>query len=122
MILFAFLALICIYLVNSRLSKYGQKYYWFFELSHFLAGLLIAIILSYYINSSLLILVIVFLVGILWEIIEYLFHRNSYLNYVLKKLGFNSDYPNLKDTILDIFLDLLGACTLLILKHGFRFL
>jgi uncharacterized membrane protein YjdF len=93
---------------------YERKDNLFSRIMHFFGGLFVAIFMSGYFASSLLeadsarflfaIIGTTILVGVLWEMAEYIFGR-----YMLKKFGIRKYLTQIKDTIEDLFFDILGA-------------
>lgn len=100
----SFIALIFLYFL-SYISCYlfkihSNKFYrWF----HFAGGFLIYIFVNSLINNSLLSLFITILVGIAWEIYEWLLWK-----FILKR---KLDKPGKKDTTDDLIKDFLGGLT-----------
>lgn len=104
-------------LLNIKLSNRGKKFEWFFEISHFLMGFLIAgFIYTTISTNNLFILFGVMVVGILWEFWEYSATKFYWLNNFIKKLNYNIDRESIKDIYLDLSLDLSGALVFVILK------
>lgn len=102
------LIILCLFVVS--LSKYGNKLYWFFELAHFLGGFFMAMFLSNFFSSQLFILLGVFMVGLLWELWELIVNKSNKLQqFLIKHFSYYIDKITWPDTLLDLFLDILGA-------------
>jgi uncharacterized membrane protein YjdF len=89
---------------------YEKKGNWFSRIMHFLGGFFVAMFLSGLIQGFWQILMFTFLVGVFWEIWEY-----YYGIYKLKKFGTKKYMTETRDTMEDLFCDILGAVVLLIL-------
>lgn len=89
-----FLSYACSYLFKIRSNKF---YKWF----HFAGGYLIYIFVNSLINNWMLSLFLTILVGIFWEIYEWLLWR-----YILKR---RFEKPQKKDTTDDLIKDFLGG-------------
>ncbi len=88
-------SLVILFLVNfiaARKGFYG-RFSWFDKVMHFLGGFFVAMFWSGLIQSPWLIISLTLLVGVAWEIWEY----------VRKHIG------EMRDTIEDLFFDILGA-------------
>lgn len=100
--LYSFFALVFLYFL-SYISYYlfkihSNKFYkWF----HFAGGYLTYILVNSLMGNWLLSLIAVVLVGIAWEIYEWLLWK-----YILKR---KSEKPQRKDTLDDLFKDFLGG-------------
>ncbi len=86
----------------------------FGKVCHFSGGFLVAVFWTGLINNSLLIILLTFSVGILWEIWEYL-----YGNYKFKKTGSDKDIPKIPDTVEDLIFDTLGAAVWVLIFINF---
>lgn len=111
MLIFSIFALLALYITNTYIGSHfkEKKVYWFFELSHFLGGFLIALFLSNFSDDALNILYGVFLVGLFWEVYELTIDRSKKIRTFLSKFGIRQSLMTLPDTLLDLFLDMLGA-------------
>ena len=105
-------------ILNIRFSRYGNRFYWFFQLSHLLMGFL----MSGFLHSELFlnylqIISMVLLIGLAWELWEYV-AVHSYLisKFIKKHLDYSIDKEGLKDNLFDLLLDLGGALLFLLLK------
>jgi len=89
---------------------FGFRHYWFPELEHFLGGFFMAMFLSNFTNSTVLIFIGLAAITFLWELAEYLIARfrksADYYEKIFKIKYVNSGW---QDTILDIFLNFFGA-------------
>jgi len=81
---------------GSRRGYYQKGNFWFDDIMHFSAGLAAAIFCSAFTSQRLLILLFVFIVGVLWELAEYL--RGIY----------KKDGTGTRDTIEDLVCDVLA--------------
>jgi hypothetical protein len=109
MFIFSVIALGGLFLVNILFGMklgFGFRHYWFFELEHFLGGFFVAMFLSNFTDSAVLIFIGLAAVTFLWEFAEYLIAR-------FRKTA----APGWKDTMLDIFLNFLGATIFILLKN-----
>mgnify|MGYP001608686070 FL=1 len=109
--LVVFLLIIGLLLFNIKLSRRGAMFYWFFELSHFLMGFLIASLtyLTFSTNNITVILCVI-ASSVLWEFWEYVAIKFLWLNNFIKKLfNYHIDKQTFNDTLLDLILDLSGA-------------
>ena len=96
------LGLISLYLIaqvtNFIFGIQNDKFYAPF---HFAAGVMLGILFFTLTKNTFLTILLTLLIGILWEVYEYLMWK-----YVLKKNKFK---PRRQDTINDLFLDFLGT-------------
>lgn len=107
-------------LFNIKLSNRGKIFYWFFELSHFLMGFLIAsFIYTTFLTNNLFIILVVMAISVLWEFGEYIVIKSSWINNFIKKLNYHIDKENFKDILLDLILDFSGAVVFIILRFIF---
>lgn len=81
-----------------------DKISWLDRVMHFLGGFFVAMFFSSFINYFLLVIVLTFLVGTFWEIGEYFWGI-----YKFKKSGTKKYLTKTKDTLDDLFFDILGA-------------
>lgn len=110
------IALASLFVINIIFGVYygfGFRYYWFFEILHFLGGFFIAMFLANFIDSKILIFVGIAIVGFLWEIAEYLIGKIPKLSASFKetfdlKKNINVK-PKWQDTVLDVILNFAGA-------------
>ena|SRR3989344_6479550 len=123
--------LILIFTINA-VGMYCQWYLtypWFDHVLHFSGGFFIAWLFSVYlknhlladtkIKNALIIVGVTVFIGVLWEFAEYsanLLASPAIYKYYGVKTYFIGD---LADTVNDLLMDTLGACTLFIL-HSFR--
>lgn len=90
-----FSLIIILLLFNIKLSNRGKIFYWFFELSHFLMGFLIAgFIYTTFLTNNLFIILVVIAISVLWEFWEYIATRSSRTNHFIKKLNYYIDFDN----------------------------
>ncbi len=94
-------------------GKHGENLL-FGKVCHFSGGFLVAVFWTGLINNSLLIILLTFSAGILWEIWEYL-----YGNYKFKKTGSDKDIPKIPDTVEDLIFDTLGAAVWVLIFINF---
>jgi hypothetical protein len=100
--LFSFLVLLFLYIaanVSWRFFKITSNN--FYKPFHFMGGFFVYIFIESVLKNKLLSLFLVVIVGILWEIYEWLLWR-----YILKR---KRDKPQKKDTTNDLFMDLAGG-------------
>ncbi len=108
MFIFSIIALAGLFVLNLLFGmklKFSYRHYWFFELEHFLGGFFVAMFLSNFVGSIIAIFSGLAIVTLVWEVTEYLIARFR-----------KSIAPKWKDTILDIFLNFLGAIIFILLK------
>lgn len=105
--------LAAIYLAARQVgSKYSYpKVHWVFEAAHFLAGFFLAMFFSNFLFHSWEIIVAVLTVGALWEIWELIAWNIP----SLRKRFIKEGTITIPDTLLDLFLDVLGAMAFVIL-------
>ena len=105
--------LIGIFILNivvGLLLGFGRKHYWFFELLHFLGGFFVAMFFANFFSSRASILLGLTAVTLLWELMEYLIAKIPTLSRRFQKTFRTGDTKyDLKDTILDVFLNFVGA-------------
>lgn len=101
-------------LVDRRLPY--KRAYWHFEVCHFLAGFFVAAGAAAVTPNSGAIFGVTMIVGILWEIWEFMLER-PFLSRVFDKMGWRHGPWTLPDTILDLILDAAGAGAFLALSH-----
>ena len=99
--------------VKRGYYKKGEKNFWFDKIMHFCGGFFVAMFWSAFIADFLFVVHFTFLVGIFWEIGEYL-----YGVYKLKKSGTSEYMTETRDTIEDLICDILGAVALLFLIYN----
>jgi len=113
MLIFSTIALIGLFLANILFGMkfgFGFRHYWFFELEHFWGGFFIAMFLSNFMSSSAAIFVGLATITFVWETTEYLIVRfRKIANYMKKTFKEKNIIPSWEDTLLDIFLNFLGA-------------
>lgn len=92
--------------------RFGVKHYWFFETLHFLGGFFVAMFLSNFFQSEILILINLGAVVFLWELAEIFIAKiplfANYFKMILKQKNIT---PRWRDTTLDVVLDFIGAIT-----------
>lgn len=116
MLLISIITLLGIFIINIAFGiKYGFgfRHYWFFEAEHFLSGFFLAMFLTNFISSKILIFTGIAIASFLWETAEYLLGKNQKLSANFKKI-FNlvknvNTRPKWPDTILDVILNFAGA-------------
>ncbi len=120
MLIFSIFGLVGLFIINILFGVYygfGIRHYWFFELEHFLGGFFVAIFLSNFTNSTVLIFIGLAAITFLWEFTEYLIaRRRKSADYMKKTFKVKDVNPRWKDTMLDIFLNFLGAAIYILLK------
>jgi len=123
MLIISIITLIGLFLLNVLFGMkygFGYRHYWFFELEHFVGGFFVAMFLSNFTNSVILIFSGLAVVTFLWELLEYLISRFwKSANYMRKTFKIKDVNPGWKDTVLDIFLNFLGATIFILLKSNF---
>jgi len=121
MYLAIFILIVALLLLNIKLSNRSKILYWFFELSHFLLGFLIAsLIYVTFSTNNITIILGVILLSVLWEFWEYVATKFYGLNNFIKKLfNYYIDKQTFKDTSLDLILDLSGAVFFIVLQSIF---
>ena len=90
---------------GKKRGLYKKKGNWFSRIMHFFGGFLVAMFGSGFTRYFPLIIVFTLLVGVFWEIGEYFLGI-----YKLKKFGTDENMIEMRDTIEDLILDILGAC------------
>ncbi len=120
MLIFSIFGLAGLFTINILFGIYygfGARHYWFFEVEHFLSGFFVAMFLSNFTNSAVLIFIGLAVVTFLWELAEYLIARfRKSEKYMKKTFHIKSVDPEWKDTVLDIFLNFLGAAIFIVFK------
>ncbi len=98
--------LLVLAIIGGKMGFFGKngENLLFGKVCHFSGGFLVAVFWTGLINNSLLIILLTFSAGILWEIWEYL-----YGNYKFKKTGSDKDIPKIPDTVEDLIFNTLGA-------------
>ncbi len=111
MLVLSILLLIILYLITSYIGNHFEykKVYWFFEFTHFLGGFLTAFFLSNFFQDIKTILIGVFFVGFLWELKEFITDKSERIKVFLAKHNIRQGPFTIPDTLLDLFLDVLGA-------------
>ncbi|MDO8743438.1 MAG: hypothetical protein Q7J30_02730 [Candidatus Azambacteria bacterium] len=116
MLLISVIGLLGLFALNLMLGiKYGFgfRHYWFFETLHFLGGFFMAMFLTNFTSSKILIFVSIAAASFLWEFAEYLLGKIPKLSTGFKKtfdLKKNVNIrPKWQDTVLDIILNFAGA-------------
>ncbi len=104
------LVLVFLYILAISLSKYGNKFYWFFELAHFLGGFFITMFLSNFLLENRSIIVFVVLIGILWEAGELVVNKNRKIQqFLINKFNYYIDRETTPGIVFDLLLDFIGA-------------
>ena len=100
------ISLIVLFLVNftAECKSFYERFSWFDKVMHFLGGFFVAMFWSSLTQSLLFIISLTLLVGIAWEIYEYFLGI-----YKLKKIGTKKYMIDMRDTVEDLFFDLIGA-------------
>jgi len=101
--------LIILFLVNlwgARRGYYrkGEENFWFDKIMHFCGGFFVAVFWFGLTQNSIYIILLTLIIGIIWEIAEYI-----YGVYKFKKTGTGKYMTETRDTLEDLFFDLLGA-------------
>lgn len=108
--------LFILYFSVISLSKYGNKLYWFFESAHFIGGFFIAMFFSNFSFENGSTIVLVLLIGMLWEAGELVVNKDRRIQqFLINKFNYYIDRETTPGIILDLFLDFLGAITFLYL-------
>ena len=111
----ALFLVIVLILINVTLSRKGKKLYWFYEISHFLAGFVLAGLFVNFLGEK-SVLLAVLTVGIFWEVHEVVVSKNKKIKSFLEnKFKYYIIPPTFSDTGLDLFLDVFGAMVYLYL-------
>lgn len=116
MLIVSIISLIGLFVLNLVFGikySFGFRHYWFFETLHFLSGFFLAMFLTNFADSKILIFAGIAVVSFLWETAEYLLWKIPKLSAGFKKtfsLKKNMNIqPKWQDTILDIILNFIGA-------------
>lgn len=108
--------LFILYLINVYLGRFKLRFYWFFELSHFIGGFLVAMLLSNFFSEVWLVILGTMTVGLLYEIWEIIIVKNSKIsNFLERKFKYYVMGVTPADTLLDISLDFAGVILFVIL-------
>lgn len=110
-IIISIISLAAVFLLSTLVSL-NMKYkdgHWLFEVFHLFAGFFVAMFWSGLIEPETIIVVATVAVGLLWEGWEFFRSRSPKLNAFLSKLNFKQGTITLTDTLLDLFLDIVGA-------------
>lgn len=110
-IIISIISLAAVFLLSTLVSL-NMNYkdgHWLFEVFHIFAGFFVAMFWSGFIESKALIIVAAVGVGLVWEGWEFIRSHSPKLNAFLSKLNFKQGTITLTDTLLDLFLDLVGA-------------
>lgn len=103
------ISIIVLVVVNVLLSYQGDRFYWIYEISHFMGGLVLAILFLNFLDVG-WVLSAVLASGVLWEIYELVVTKNKKIKkYLENKLKYYITPPTLPDTLLDLLLVLGGA-------------
>ena len=114
------LALAFLYILVISLSKYGNKYGWFYEIAHFLGGFFVAMFLSKFLFENRSIIIFVILIGILWEVGELVVNKNRKIQqFLINKFNYYIDRETTSGIMLDIFLDFLGVTAFIYLFNRY---
>lgn len=127
----AFFCLVILLLSNIPSIYYGWylDHLWFDSTQHFLGGFFVALFFGYYLkdhllpnkklNNALIIIGATIFIGVVWEFAEYIANQTLVIP-TKQYLGINAYFMgDLKDTVADLLLDILGALTIYLL-HFFR--
>lgn len=112
------ISLVILFSVNLVFEHKGvyekeKTRFWLSKIMHFLGGFFVAMFFSNLIGYPLLVITLAFLAGIFWEIGEYFWGI-----YKFKKSGTKKYMTEMRDTIEDLFFDILGAIVwILIICH-----
>jgi hypothetical protein len=111
MLVLSILSLLVLYLTTSYIGNHFEykKVYWFFELAHFLGGFLTAFFLSIFFQDIRTILIGVFFIGFFWELEEFIVNKSEWIKSFMAKRNIRQGPFTIPDTLLDLFLDVLGA-------------
>lgn len=117
MLILSLLILIFLFVFNiiSMYYGFGFRHYWFDETLHFLGGFFVAMFLSNFTNSWQMILLGLAGISFLWELTEYLLVKIKLLTKLFRKEFHTKPEYKLGDTVLDLFLNFVGAATFLLL-------
>lgn len=115
MLTMSILILLLLFILNLTFGiKYGFgfQHYWFFETLHFLSGFFLAMFLSGFFDSKILIFTGIAIASSIWESAEYLIEKIPKLSAGFKKFS-NAGNADLRlkwqDTLLDVILNFSGA-------------
>lgn len=89
---------------------FGLRHYWFFESLHFFGGAAVAFFLTNIFSDPFWILLGVLVVSALWELVELAVDKIPFTStYLKRKFHLKTTAITPGDTLLDLFLDMLGA-------------
>lgn len=86
-----------------------RRSHWFFELSHFMSGFLVAAIFANFISDKPQIVLATLWIGLVYEIYELAIVKFPSVRKLLTKMHLKMGPITPADTLLDILLDLAGA-------------
>ena len=109
-------SLIILFLLSLIAERKGfyRSFSWLDKVMHFLGGFFVAMFWSGLTQFPLLIISLTLLVGVAWEIYEYFLGI-----YKLKRLGTKKYMTEIRDTVEDLFFDLLGAIVWIFILWAF---
>ncbi len=114
-ILIPLFSIVILVSINIALSYKEKKLYWVYEISHFVGGFILAILFLNFLDKKLVLLAILML-SILWEIYEFTINKNKNIKkYLESKFKYFIVPSTFSDTMLDLFLGVLGAVVYLYL-------
>lgn len=113
MLILSLTVLVVLFLLNVVVGMklgFGLHHYWFFESLHFFGGAAVAFFLTNIFSAKLQILVGVLAISVLWEFMEFMVDKIPFTSaYLKRKFHLKSTAITPGDTLLDLFLDMLGA-------------
>ena len=110
-----FISLIILVAINLVFSRKREKLYWLNEASHLVGGFLLSAMFLNFLDKK-LVLSTVLVVGVLWEIYEFLINKNTKIKkYLENKFKYYITPSTFSDTILDLSLGFSGALSYLYL-------
>ncbi len=123
MLIISLIALPSLFILNILFGmrhKFGYRHYWFFESLHFLGGFFVAMFFASFTHSFTIILYGLLAVTLIWELLEYLLTKIPKLFWFITRTFHKKPTYELKDTILDIALNLIGGLVFyfLIIRYG----
>lgn len=113
MLILSLALLVFLFLLNVVVGLklgFGLRHYWFFESLHFFGGAGVAFFLMNIFSAPLQVLIGVFVISALWELMELAVDKIPFTStYLKRKFHLKTTAITFGDTLLDLFLDMLGA-------------
>lgn len=108
-IIISLISIVILVFINILFSRKGKRIYWLFEISHFIAGFLLAALFLNFLDKK-LVLLAVLATGIFWEIYELIVTKNQKIKkYLENRFKYHITASTSSDTILDLLLGFSGA-------------